>query len=191
MQIRFISLFILVTQCDFLIPFSTHLFHRYLLYFRDNFRTSLVVQWVRILLPMQGTWIQSLVWKDFTCHRAAKSERPNYGAHRLQPQKPLYLEPVLHKRSHCNQKPILHCKQRVVPAHHNWRKPVTSNKDLVQPKKKKKDYPYIQTTALNNCFTYSRFFRFKLMHLWSTLCIRHMQNMVRRCMAKQDISSII
>jgi len=26
--------------------------------------TSLVVQWLSICLPMQGTWVQFLVWKD-------------------------------------------------------------------------------------------------------------------------------
>ena len=28
---------------------------------------SLVAQWIRICLPMQGTWILSLVWVDPTC----------------------------------------------------------------------------------------------------------------------------
>ena len=27
--------------------------------------TSLVIQWLRIHLPMQETWVRSLVWKDF------------------------------------------------------------------------------------------------------------------------------
>ena len=27
-------------------------------------RISLVVQWIRICLPMQGTWASSLVWED-------------------------------------------------------------------------------------------------------------------------------
>ena len=30
-------------------------------------RISLVVQWIRIRLPVLGTWVQSLVWKDSTC----------------------------------------------------------------------------------------------------------------------------
>ena len=30
--------------------------------------TSQVVQWLRICLPMQMTWVRSLVWKDPTCH---------------------------------------------------------------------------------------------------------------------------
>ena len=34
--------------------------------------TSLVVQWLRILLPMQGTQVQSLV-QDPTCHGASKT----------------------------------------------------------------------------------------------------------------------
>ena len=30
-------------------------------------RTSLVIQWLRIHLPMQGTWIWLLVWDDPPC----------------------------------------------------------------------------------------------------------------------------
>ena len=40
--------------------------------------TSLVVQWLRIRLPMQGTWVRALVWEDPTCHRATKPVRHNY-----------------------------------------------------------------------------------------------------------------
>ena len=32
---------------------------------------SLVAQWLRICLPMQGTRVRSLVWEDPTCHGAA------------------------------------------------------------------------------------------------------------------------
>ena len=32
----------------------------------------LVVQWLRIHLPMQRTWVQSLVWEDSTCCRPTK-----------------------------------------------------------------------------------------------------------------------
>jgi len=34
--------------------------------------TSLVVQWIRICLSMQGTWVRSLVWEDCACHKGAK-----------------------------------------------------------------------------------------------------------------------
>ena len=40
--------------------------------------TSLVVQWLRIRLPMQGTWVRSLVREDPTCCRATKPVCHNY-----------------------------------------------------------------------------------------------------------------
>ena len=82
---------------------------------------SLVAQWLRIHLPMQGTRVRALVRKDPTCHRATKPERhncwgcavefasQNYWAHVLQLLKSAQLEPVLRdKRSHCNEKPTHH-----------------------------------------------------------------------------------
>ena len=43
-------------------------------------RTSLVVQWLRIHLPVQGTQVLSLVWEDPTCRGAARPMRHNYWA---------------------------------------------------------------------------------------------------------------
>ena len=40
--------------------------------------TSLVVQWLRIHLPMQGTQVQLLVWEDPTHHGATKPVLHNY-----------------------------------------------------------------------------------------------------------------
>ena len=40
--------------------------------------TSPVVQQLRIRLPMQQTWVQSVVWEDSTCLEATKSMRHNY-----------------------------------------------------------------------------------------------------------------
>ena len=42
------------------------------------FGTSLVAQWLRIHLPMQGTWVQALVQEDPTCRGATKPMRHNY-----------------------------------------------------------------------------------------------------------------
>ena len=39
---------------------------------------SLVAQWLRIHLPMQGTWVQALVWENPTRRRATKPMRHNY-----------------------------------------------------------------------------------------------------------------
>ena len=68
---------------------------------------------------MQGTWVQSLVWEDPTCHGAPKPMRHNYWAcavepvshnywaHEPQLLKPVSLEPVLrNKRSHRNEEPV-------------------------------------------------------------------------------------
>ena len=38
----------------------------------ERFRTSLVVWWLRIRLPMLGTQVRSLIWEDPTCRRATK-----------------------------------------------------------------------------------------------------------------------
>ena len=39
---------------------------------------SLVAQWLRILLPMQGTQVQALVREDPTCRGATKPVGHNY-----------------------------------------------------------------------------------------------------------------
>ena len=38
----------------------------------------LVVQWIRVHLPVQGTSVQSLVQEDSTCRRATKPVYHNY-----------------------------------------------------------------------------------------------------------------
>ncbi|XP_054939417.1 transmembrane protein 222-like isoform X1 [Physeter macrocephalus] len=40
--------------------------------------TSLVAQWLRICLPVQGTQVRSLVLEDTTCRGATKPLRHNY-----------------------------------------------------------------------------------------------------------------
>ena len=65
-------------------------------------RSSLVVQWLRIHLLMQGTWVQSLVQRDPTCLRAPQLLSPNA------------LETKLRKRSHHNGKPM-HRKEEQPP----------------------------------------------------------------------------
>ena len=68
--------------------------------------TSLVAQWLRIHLPMQGTQVWALVREDPPCCGATKPVRHNYWACVLQLLKPTCLEPVLcNKRSYRNEKP--------------------------------------------------------------------------------------
>ena len=59
------------------------LFHKTkVLIWKDTYKlgngTSLVAQWLRIRLPMQGTRVQALVREDPTCRGATKPVRHNY-----------------------------------------------------------------------------------------------------------------
>ena len=44
----------------------------------DTNRASLVAQWLRIRLPMQGTRVRALVWEDPTCRGATRPVSHNY-----------------------------------------------------------------------------------------------------------------
>ena len=54
------------------------------LYFKNR-GTSLVAQWLRICLPMQGTRVRALVREDPTCRATAKPMCHNYWACALEP----------------------------------------------------------------------------------------------------------
>ena len=67
-----------------------------------RYGASLVVQWLRICLQMQGTQVPPLVREDPTCHGATKPMR-------FTTTEPSGLQPMLcNKRSHCNEKPSHH-----------------------------------------------------------------------------------
>ena len=46
--------------------------------FKKEPGVSLVAQWLRICLPMQGTRVRALVWEDPTCRGAAGPVSHNY-----------------------------------------------------------------------------------------------------------------
>ena len=88
------------------------------LHLRSSPGISLVVQWLRIRLPLQGIQVLSLVRQDPACLRPTKPvchsywacalepTSHNYWARVLQLLKPVHLEPMLcNKRSHCDEKP--------------------------------------------------------------------------------------
>ena len=56
-------------------------------------QASLVAQWLRICLPMQGTWVRALVREDPTCHGATKPVHHNYWACALEPASHNYWSP--------------------------------------------------------------------------------------------------
>ena len=37
-----------------------------------HYWASLVAQWLRVCLPVQGTWVRVLVWEDPTCRGATR-----------------------------------------------------------------------------------------------------------------------
>ena len=92
---------------------------------KNAYRTSLVVQWIGLCQPVQGTWVPSLVQEDSTHHETAKPMRHNYRS--------------LHAWSLCppQEKPLqreaLTPQQKVAPARCNWRKPMQSDGDPAQP----------------------------------------------------------
>ena len=65
--------------------------------------TSVVVQWIRICLPMQGTQVRALVREDFTCHGATRPVCHNFWACALQPKHCNYWSP--HAWSLCSEIP--------------------------------------------------------------------------------------
>ena len=46
--------------------------------YKTLMRASLVAQWLRICLLMQGTWVRALVWEYPTCRRATRPVSHNY-----------------------------------------------------------------------------------------------------------------
>ena len=60
---------------------------------KNELKNSLVAQWLRIHLPMQGAHIQALVREDPTCRGATKPVRHNYWACALEPVSHNYWSP--------------------------------------------------------------------------------------------------
>ena len=56
-----------------------------------NYKESLVAQWERICLPMQETWVPSLIWEDFTRRAATEPVSHDYWAHAQEPRENLKL----------------------------------------------------------------------------------------------------
>ena len=81
-QFYFISTFIIITINEvwpveivnhyIAIPVTYIIFYINHISIKNKIRTSLMVQWVGIRLPMQVMWVWSLVWENSTCHGATK-----------------------------------------------------------------------------------------------------------------------
>ena len=96
----------------------------------SGWRASLVVQCLRIHLPMQGTQVRSLVREDPTCHGATKPVHHNYWACTLEPVSHNYWACVpqllsLHAATTEAHAPRAHAPQREATA---MRSPRTTTK---------------------------------------------------------------
>ena len=89
-------------------------------------RTTLVVQWLRIRLPVQGAPAGSLAQEDPMCHGATKSLCHHYWCPCPRASAPPQKKPP--------QREARALRGRAVPALCNVRKPSQSNEDPVQPK---------------------------------------------------------
>ena len=98
----------------------------YLLFLKNNQpRASLVAQWLRVCLLVQGTLVRALVWEDPTCHGATRPVSHNYwacasGACALQQERP--------RRWKARAR-----RWRVAPTCRKKRKPSHRNEDPMQP----------------------------------------------------------
>ena len=95
-------------------------------YFKTYYRASLVAQWLRICLPMQGTRVRALFWEDPTCRGATRPVSHNYwacasGACASHQERPRQWEARAPR-------------WRVAPTCHNQRKPSHRNEDPTHPK---------------------------------------------------------
>ena len=129
---------------------------------KSDIGTSLVAQSLRIRLPMQGTWVWSLVWEDPTCCGATKPMCHNYWACAPRLLKPArsracvlqLLSPHAATTEACA--PRAHASQQEKPP--QWeacalQQGVASsrcNKDLTQPKIKKKKRKKKKSQTLTN-----------------------------------------
>ena len=95
--------------------------------------TSLVAQWLRILLAMQGVQVQALVQEYPTCRGATKPVCHNYWA------RATATEVFVSRACAPQQEKPLQWEARVTQwwvaaTHRKYRKPVHSNEDPTQPK---------------------------------------------------------
>ena len=93
---------------------------------KNNLRASLVAQWLRVCLPMQGTRVRALVWEDPTCRRATGPVGHNCwawvsGASAPQRERPRWWEARAPRWG-------------VAPARRSWGGPSHRNEDPTQPK---------------------------------------------------------
>ena len=96
--------------------------------FKTGYWISLVLQWLRICLPVQGTQVRSLV--QAVPHAVGQlGLEPHLWSPRA------CLDPVLHRRSHGKEKPVppggvAPCSLHLEKVRWQWQRPSTAMKDI-------------------------------------------------------------
>ena len=93
---------------------------------KSEWGASLVAQWLRVCLLMQGTRVRALAWEDPTCRGAAGPVSHNCWACASGACAP--------RRERPRRWEARASRWRVAPACHNWRKPSHRDEDPTQPK---------------------------------------------------------
>ena len=70
--------FVLLLRIQFGFISCIHALLRGKMKFKNILGASLVAQWLRVCLPMQGTQVRALVWEDPTCCGATGPVSHNY-----------------------------------------------------------------------------------------------------------------
>ena len=103
-------------------------------------RSSLVVQWIGVLLLMQEPWVWSLIQEDSTCCGATKPMGHNCWACARGPVCCNYWSPHIWRTCFPTREATAVTSPQAATGAattwHNTRKPVQSNEDPAQPKKK-------------------------------------------------------
>ena len=106
---------------------------------KSSWGASLVAQWLRICLPMQGTRVWALVWEDPTGRGATRPVSHDYwacasGGCAPQRERPQWWEARAPQRERPRWWEARAPRWRVAPACRKWRKPSHRNEDPTGPK---------------------------------------------------------
>ena len=150
-------------------------FGRCMFILRETARASLVVQWLRIHLPVQGTWVRALVQEFPTCRGVTKSVSHTYWS-------PCAWSPCSVTRETTAMRSS-HTATRSSPCSPQLeKKPVHSNEDPTQPKinklikKKKRNCPTLFQNGCTILHSHKQWMRVSVAHIltsnWCCQCPR-------------------
>ena len=149
------------------------------------FWTSVMVQWLRLHLPMQGTWVRSLAWEDSACFRATKPTNHNCSALQLMScnyWSPHTLNPCSTTgeantmRSLCIATKSSDCSPQLEKARVQQQRPSAVKKKLMFYARQESNFTIFQSNShlspdhLLNILSFPQRFEIPLYHLYMIIC---------------------